>query len=41
MSIFIIFLDTELFGKMDPFVVIKFGKNKFQTKQDLDAGKTP
>ena len=37
-----IFRDTELFGEMDPYVVIQNQKNeKFQTKIDEGAGKKP
>jgi hypothetical protein len=33
--------DTELVGKMDPYVVFKFGDKKFKTSTKQEAGKTP
>lgn len=33
--------DTEVFGKMDPFAVIKCGTQTFKTKTANDMGKTP
>ena len=33
--------DTEVFGKMDPFVTLKLGTEKYQTKVHTDAGKYP
>ena len=33
--------DTEMFGKMDPFVVIETRMQKLRTKTQQDAGKTP
>jgi len=33
--------DTEVFGKMDPYAVIKCGTQTFKTKSANDMGKTP
>lgn len=33
--------DTELIGKMDPFVKFKLGKQEAKTKADDEAGLTP
>jgi len=33
--------DTELIGKMDPYTTVEIGKEKFKTKVQKKAGKTP
>ena len=33
--------DTEMFGKMDPYAVIKYRQETFRTKEHTDGGKTP
>ena len=33
--------DVELFGKMDPYVVIKYRNATIKTKEHTDGGKTP
>lgn len=33
--------DTDFFGKMDPYVIVKCGSNHFKTVVDKNAGKTP
>lgn len=33
--------DLDSLGKMDPFIVVKFGDNNYKTKVAQDAGKTP
>jgi hypothetical protein len=33
--------DTETFGRMDPFAVIKYGNERFTTACCKNAGKTP
>lgn len=33
--------DTETFGKMDPFTVVKYNGNEFKTTVKDSAGKTP
>ena len=37
----IIYRNTELFGEMDPFVLILHKKRKYKTKASLNAGKQP
>ena len=32
---------TELFGEMDPFVMLVYGKKKYKTKTCQNGGKTP
>jgi hypothetical protein len=36
-----LYRDTEMFGKMDPFVSIEFNKNTYRTTTLDEAGKTP
>jgi Ca2+-dependent lipid-binding protein len=36
-----LYRDTEMFGKMDPFVSIEFNKNTYRTTTLNEAGKTP
>ena len=33
--------DTEMFGKMDPYCTIVFGKEKLKTKVHNNGGKKP
>jgi Ca2+-dependent lipid-binding protein len=34
-------IDTELFGNMDPYVIIEHNKKKYQTTTKRDGGKHP
>ena len=33
--------DVEMFGKMDPYVVLKYRQQVLKTKEHTDGGKTP
>ncbi len=40
-KIYFKYLDTEVMGKMDPFVVIKYDNKSFKTKVAEDSSKNP
>jgi Ca2+-dependent lipid-binding protein len=36
-----LFINTEIFGEMDPFIIVKYGKKKFKTTVHRGAGSNP
>jgi hypothetical protein len=36
-----LFINTEIFGEMDPFIIVKYGKKKFKTAVHRGAGAKP